>query len=101
MPTKQGGGVCVGLMSGTSLDGISAAVARFTPEGSRFRVDLLAFHVHEYAPEQRDRLKSAMHGATAREYCRLAVDFGGWLADAEVQVLAEAGVTRTEVRAIG
>ena len=42
-----------------------------------------------------------MQGATAREYCRLAVDFGGWLADAAVQVLAEAGVPRAEVRAIG
>ena len=101
MATIEGGGVCVGLMSGTSLDGISSAVARFTPEGNRFRVDLLAFHVHEYAPAQRDRLKAAMQGATAREYCRLAVDFGGWLADAAVQVLAEAGVTRAEVRAIG
>ncbi len=67
MPPIEGGGVCVGLMSGTSLDGISPAVARFTPEGSRFRVDLLAFHVHEYAPEQRDRLKAARQGATARE----------------------------------
>ena len=97
----KGGGVCVGLMSGTSLDGISAAVARFAPDGERYRVELLGFHVHEYAPEQRDRLKAAMRGATAREYCRLAVDFGGWLADAAVQVLAEAGVPRDEVRAIG
>ena len=96
-----GGGVCVGLMSGTSLDGISAAVARFSPDGVRFRVELLAFHVHEYAPEQRDRLKAAMQGGTAREYCRLAVDLGGWLADAAVRVLAEAGVPRTDVRAIG
>jgi anhydro-N-acetylmuramic acid kinase len=97
----DGGGVCVGLMSGTSLDGISAAVARFTPDGSRFRTELLAFHVHEYAPAQRDRLEAATRGATAREYCRLAVDFGGWLADAAVQVLAEAGVPRADVRAIG
>jgi anhydro-N-acetylmuramic acid kinase len=88
-------------MSGTSLDGISAAVARFAPDGSRFRTELLAFHVHEYAPAQRDRLKAAMQGATAREYCRLAVDFGGWLADAAVQVLAEAGIPRADVRAIG
>jgi anhydro-N-acetylmuramic acid kinase len=97
----QGSGVFVGLMSGTSLDGISAAVARFAPDGEGYRVELLAFHVHEYAPAQRERLKAAMQGATAREYCRLAVDFGGWLADAAVQVLAEAGVPRTEVRAIG
>jgi anhydro-N-acetylmuramic acid kinase len=98
---SDGGGVCVGLMSGTSLDGISAAVARFTPQGARYGVELLASHVHEYAPEQRDRLKAAMQQATAREYCRLAVDFGGWLADAAVRVLAEAGVARGDVRAIG
>jgi anhydro-N-acetylmuramic acid kinase len=98
---SAGGGVCVGLMSGTSLDGISAAVARFTPDGSRFGVELLAFQVHEYTAEQRDRLKAGMQGATAREYCRLAVDLGGWLADAAVQVLAEAGVPRADVRAIG
>jgi anhydro-N-acetylmuramic acid kinase len=29
------------------------------------------------------------------------VDFGGWLADAAVQVLADAGVPRADVRAIG
>ena len=40
-------------------------------------------------------------GGTAREYCRLAFDLGDWLADAAVAVLAEAGVPRTDVRAIG
>jgi anhydro-N-acetylmuramic acid kinase len=95
-------GVYAGLMSGTSLDGISAAVARFTPAaGERYDVELLAFHVHEYAPAQRDRLLAAMREGSAREYCRLAVDFGGWLADAAVAVLAESGVARADVRAIG
>ncbi|MEO5817446.1 MAG: anhydro-N-acetylmuramic acid kinase [Gemmatimonadaceae bacterium] len=96
------GGTYVGLMSGTSLDGISAAVARFTPaQGDAFDVELLGFHVHEYAPEQRDRLLAAMREGSARDYCRLAVDFGGWLADAAVAVLADAGVARADVRAIG
>jgi anhydro-N-acetylmuramic acid kinase len=100
-PVRRGG-VYVGLMSGTSLDGISAAVARFTPaEGARYDTELLAFHVHEYAPTQRDRLLAAMREGSARDYCRLAVDFGGWLADACIAVLAEAGVARTDVRAIG
>ena len=97
----SGGGVCVGLMSGTSLDGISAAVARFTPAGERYHTDLLAFHSHAYTSAQRDRMLSAMREGSAREYCRLAVDFGGWLADAAVQALAEAGVARSDVRAIG
>jgi anhydro-N-acetylmuramic acid kinase len=96
------GGVYCGLMSGTSLDGISAAVARFTPsEGARYDVELLGFHVHDYSRLQRERMLAAMREGTAREYCRLAVDFGNWLADAAVAVLAEAGVSRSEVRAIG
>lgn len=100
MPRR--GGVYCGLMSGTSLDGVSAAVARFTPsEGARYDVELLGFHVHEYTREQRERMLAAMREGTAREYCRLAVDFGGWLADAAVAVLAEAGVSRNDVRAIG
>ncbi|CAN5812866.1 anhydro-N-acetylmuramic acid kinase [soil metagenome] len=99
---RRAGGIYVGLMSGTSLDGISTAVARFTPAGTQaFDVELLGFHVHEYAPAQRDRMLAAMREGSARDYCRLAVDFGGWLADAAIAVLAEAGVARTDVRAIG
>ncbi|HEX5970819.1 MAG TPA: anhydro-N-acetylmuramic acid kinase [Gemmatimonadaceae bacterium] len=99
--TRRGGVYC-GLMSGTSLDGISAAVARFTPsDGARYDVELLGFHVHEYSRLQRERMLAAMREATAREYCRLAVDFGGWLADAAVAVLADAGVSRADVRAVG
>jgi anhydro-N-acetylmuramic acid kinase len=94
--------VYVGLMSGTSLDGISAAVARFSSaEGTGYRVELLGFHVHEYSHAQRDRLHAAMREGSARDYCRLAVDFGGWLADAAATVLADAGVARADVRAIG
>ena len=96
------GGVYVGLMSGTSLDGISAAVARFSPAtGQAFDVELLGFHVHEYSPAQRERMLAAMREGSARDYCRLAADFGGWLADAAVAVLAESGVARADVRAIG
>ena len=99
---ERAGGIYVGLMSGTSLDGISAAVVRFTPTATQaFDVELLGFHVREYTPAQRDRLLAAMREGSARDYCRLAVDFGGWLADAAIAVLAEAGVSRQDVRAIG
>ncbi len=97
--------VYVGLMSGTSLDGISAAVVRFAaaPESGDARLDpqLLAFVTRPYTAAQRDRLRAALTGASASEYSQLAFDLGGWLADAAVAVLAEAGVPRGDVRAIG
>jgi len=94
--------VFVGLMSGTSLDGISAAAVRFTRDAAgALRWDVLAFVGSEYSAEQRARLAAALASGTARDYCRLSFDVGGWLADAAVAVLAEAGVPRAEVRAIG
>jgi anhydro-N-acetylmuramic acid kinase len=94
--------VYVGLMSGTSLDGISAAVVRFHPTTDRrLRPELLGFTVTDYSPDQRRRLHAAMSGGTARELCMLGFDLGGWLADAAVAVLAEAGLSRADVRAVG
>jgi anhydro-N-acetylmuramic acid kinase len=94
-------GVVVGLMSGTSLDGISAAVARFTdsPDG-RIGVDLLAYTSRSYTPAQRSRLSAALGVGTPAEYCRLNFDLGAWLADAAIEVMAEAGIAREDISAI-
>lgn len=87
-------------MSGTSLDGVSAVVVRFHERAAGYAPELLASTVHEYSSTQRAALEHAMSGGTARDYCRLQADLGHWLADAAVQVLAESGVPRHEVRAI-
>ena len=111
--------VYVGLMSGTSLDGISAAVVRFEVRADEHRSkatarpssagaqlprlvpELLAFRVSPYSTEQRERLLHALSAGTPREYCRLGFDLGGWLAEAAIGVMADAGVRRGDVRAIG
>jgi anhydro-N-acetylmuramic acid kinase len=94
-------GVVVGLMSGTSLDGISAAVARFSDSADgRIEVDLLAYTSRSYTQAQRSRLGAALGGGTPAEYCRLNFDLGGWLADAAIEVMAEAGVARDDISAI-
>ena len=101
------GRVYVGVMSGTSLDGISSAVVRFADNlggavasGER-RATLLAFRVTPYTDEQHARLRKALSAGTAQEYCRLNFDLGGWLAEAVVGVLADSGVAHNDVRAIG
>ncbi|MDH5233657.1 MAG: anhydro-N-acetylmuramic acid kinase [Gemmatimonadota bacterium] len=95
------GDVLIGLMSGTSLDGITAVAVRFT-EGDDGRVspELLGHVARPYDAATRERLAAALEGATPSEYTRLDFALGGWLADAAVAVLAEAGVPRDEVRAI-
>lgn len=93
--------VFVGLMSGTSCDGVSAAAVRFAERVSgRLTVELLGFVQTPYAPAQRERLLAAMQGAAPREYCRLHVDLGGWLADAAAALLADAGIARATVAAV-
>lgn len=97
----MGSGVVVGLMSGTSLDGISAAVARFTDSSDgRIDVDLLGYVSRAYTPAERNRLAAALGGGTPAEYCRLNFDLGHWLADAAIAVIAEAGVAREDIAAI-
>ena len=93
----------VGLMSGTSLDGISAAVVEFSerpPVSVGTQVTLRHFVQRPYSPEQRARLQAAMQGGTAQAYCRLQADLGTWLGDAAVEAMQGAGVTSHDVRGI-
>jgi anhydro-N-acetylmuramic acid kinase len=90
--------VYVGLMSGTSLDGITAAVARFTDD----RCELLSAVTCPYTDEQRSRIERAIAGVVpAAEWCRLDVDLGSWLADAALTVIDRSGVRPADIRAIG
>ena len=93
--------VFVGLMSGTSLDGITAAVVRFTEESDgRVRPELLAHVSRAYDAATRARLAAALVGATPSEYTRLDFALGGWLADAALGAIAESGAAREEISAI-
>jgi anhydro-N-acetylmuramic acid kinase len=93
--------VLLGLMSGTSLDGVTAVVVRFREQESGVVTpELLAQVARPYEPEQRARLAAALQGATPSEYTRLDFALGGWLADAAIAALAECGVSREEVSAI-
>lgn len=92
-------------MSGTSLDGVTAAAVRFEwPEATAYPrgSELLATITRSYEGRDRERLEQAIHeGATTAEWCRLQFDVGSWLADAALAVLARCRTSRSTVRAIG
>lgn len=93
--------VLIGLMSGTSLDGISCAVVRFTGDpDSEISFDILGFTTRDYSAQQRELLSRALSGDTPEAYCRLNFDLGNWFADAVVATIAESGVAKSDIAAV-
>jgi anhydro-N-acetylmuramic acid kinase len=82
----------IGLMSGTSLDGIDAALVRF--QGPT-RVELQAFVFRPYAAGERRRILAATTGGSARDLALLHADLATWAADAAQEVLDAARLPAT------
>lgn len=92
----------VGLMSGTSLDGIDAALVELegdTPDELRWR--LVGFCSVPFTEQQRATIHGAILAGTADALCVLHADLGEWLAAAARRVCDEAGVGLRQVEAIG
>ena len=78
--------LAVGLMSGTSLDGVDAALVRF--EGPT-RCQLLGFETRPYSTAEREQLLAAIAAGGARELALLHVRLSEWAVEAVEGVLAE------------
>lgn len=73
----------VGLMSGTSLDGVDAALVRFAADGTP---TLETFSTIPYPDTLRDRLLALIAGGSSRELAVLDTELGDRFADAVEQV---------------
>jgi len=89
----------VGLMSGTSLDGVDAALCRVRGSGRQTEIEQLAFHCTPYEPGLRQEIESTLRGSVA-DVCALNVRLGEVLADAALAVIEEAGFAPEAVDAI-
>ncbi|NSW56597.1 MAG: anhydro-N-acetylmuramic acid kinase [Armatimonadetes bacterium] len=94
--------VLIGLMSGTSTDGVDAAAVRIAGAAHIPRIELLAFVTVPYRDADRaELLRCASGEITVAELARLNFTLGGLMADAAVTVMQAAGLGAAEVLAIG
>lgn len=99
-------GLFVGLISGTSADGIDAALVRFShgADGARDKVELVRGRTYAWDEALRARLVALGQGADANsldELGTLDVRIAEAFADATLRLLADAGVDAGEIVAIG
>jgi anhydro-N-acetylmuramic acid kinase len=93
--------LAIGLMSGTSLDGIDAALVEL--DGG---VDDLSWHLRgfielPYSVEQRHAIHEGIVNGGAASLCRLHADLGEWFADAVLRLCLEQDVATDAVTVIG
>lgn len=83
----------LGLMSGTSLDGMDCALTRISGSLPDLQVELESFLTVPYAREQRRRIRAVCMPETSRleELNSLNFEIGDWLADAALRALQAAG----------
>lgn len=94
--------VYLGLMSGTSLDGVDAAAVRLEGEAERpDEAELLAFRSRPYEDAFRRRLASACESGGPAELCGLDAELGRRLGRAARELMEEAGLAPGEVAAVG
>ena len=92
--------IYIGLISGTSMDGIDAALVRF----GEASLEILQTHEQEYSADLRDRLSVAKHDSSIAgldDVANLHMEVGASFRDATKTLLENAGVEAAAVKAIG
>ena len=92
----------VGLISGTSADGVDAVLLEMEEAGPMPRATLLAYRETPLPPAARERILHAASGeGRTRDIALLRRDLGLWFAEATRGLLDAAGVHAGQVAAVG
>ncbi len=93
----------IGLISGTSADGIDVALTRISGAPPALAIELILHRTLPYAPELRAEIFACFRpeSGSVDRLCRLNAALGEAYAAAILQVIAEAGLTPEQVDLIG
>jgi len=91
----------IGLMSGTSGDGVDAALVEMSRQKSGLRVQMVAFHPLPYPRSLQQRILSASVSGTVSELCHLNALLGEWFANAALSVIRTAKLHPKDIDLIG
>ncbi len=90
----------LGLMSGTSLDGVDLALCKITGQGAKMDIRLKAFATHPMPLALKKRIQSSFLGQP-EELCRLNFDLGEFFAQSVLQFCHVQGLAPKEIDIIG
>jgi anhydro-N-acetylmuramic acid kinase len=91
----------IGLMSGTSGDGVDAALVDIREGRDRLHVRQIAFQAVRYPRTLQQQILFAATRGSVADACRLHAVLGEWFARAALAVVKEAGLRAADVGLIG
>ena len=101
--TSKQSKLIIGLMSGTSADGIDAALVRIDGHAMDTKVEQIGFVMLPFAPAVRERILALAHGETggSHELCLMSFLLGKLSVEACEAVCVQAGVRKEKIDLIG
>ena len=95
--------IVIGLMSGTSVDGIDAAIVEITGNGLRTEVDLIAFETFPFPSGVPPRILALCQPDTGRvdDICEMNFYIGHLFAEAAKHILQKSGMHASDIDLIG
>ena len=93
----------IGLMSGTSVDGIDAAIVKITGHGLETEVDLIAFETFPFPTGVPQRILALCQPDTGRvdDICEMNFYIGHLFAEAAKHVIQKNGMSTNDIDLIG
>lgn len=96
--------IVLGMMSGTSTDGIDAVLVRFEDaEGAKLKFEILKHAAFSFDPAQRNEILACVRAdtGTVDRICALNFELGETYARAALETIAQAGLEPSQVNLIG